>query len=102
MPLHDGERLTLDPSSLVSYLDDSAITSAASRSVVDDVMATVRGGGGAHRAATGIPLPDAMVIATAVLTSSQVLVTDDRRMAAASRNAVPEVRVVILSEVAAV
>lgn len=54
------------------------------------------------RAETGIPLTDALVIATAVLASAQVLVTDDRRMAAAARKAVPELRVVILSEVAAV
>lgn len=54
------------------------------------------------RAETGIPLPDALVIATAVLTSSKVLVTNDRRLADASRDAVPELRVVILSEVAAV
>lgn len=54
------------------------------------------------RADTGIPLPDAIVIATAVLTSSQVLVTNDRRMAEAARRAVPELKVVLLSEVAAV
>ena len=54
------------------------------------------------RAKTGIPLPDALVIATAVLTSSQVLVTNDRRMADAARQAVPELKVVLLSEVAAV
>jgi predicted nucleic acid-binding protein len=54
------------------------------------------------RAETGISLPDAIVIATAVLTSSQVLVTNDRRLADASQRAVPELRVVVLSEVAAV
>ena len=54
------------------------------------------------RAETGIPMPDAVVIATAVLTSSTVLVTNDRRLAGASRRAVPELRVVVLSEVAAV
>lgn len=54
------------------------------------------------RAETGVPLPDAIVIATAVLTSSQVLVTNDRRMAAAARQAVPELKVVLLSEVTAV
>ena len=54
------------------------------------------------RAATGIPLPDALVVATAVLTSSHALVTNDRRMAAAARQAVPELTVVLLSEVAAV
>lgn len=150
VPIHDGERLTLDSSCLVSYLNDSEITSAASRSIVDGLVATgrcdavvstvsvaeilhlpIRSGREAIRlvtslldsledlqvrnadflvaaeaarirAETGIPLPDAMVIATAVLTSSQVLVTNDRRMAAASRKAVPELRVVILSEVTAV
>jgi len=54
------------------------------------------------RVLTRIPLADAMVIATAVLTSCAVLVTNDRLMAAAARQAVPELRVVLLSEVAAV
>jgi predicted nucleic acid-binding protein len=54
------------------------------------------------RAATGIPIPDATIIATAVLTSSEVLVTNDGRQAEAARRAVPELRVVVLSEVAAV
>lgn len=146
----DGDRLTLDSSCLISYLNDSEITSAASRSIMDGLVATgrcdavvstvsvaevlhlpVRSGPEAVRLVTslldslddlqvrnadflvaaeaariraesGIPLPDALVIATAVLTSSQVLVTNDRRMAAAARNAVPELRVVILSEIAAV
>jgi predicted nucleic acid-binding protein len=49
-----------------------------------------------------LELPDAIVLATGVLTSCQVLVTNDRRMAAAARQAVPELKVVLLSEVAAV
>ena len=54
------------------------------------------------RAETGLALPDAIIIATAVLTSCQVLVTNDRRMADAARRAVPELKVVLLSEVSAV
>ena len=148
--IEDGERLTLDSSCLISYLNDSELTSAVSRSIVDGLIATgrceaivstvsvaellhlpIRSGPDAIRlvtslldslenlqvrnadflvaaeaarirADTGIPLPDALVIATAVLTSSQVLVTNDRRMAAASRVAVPELRVVVLTEMAAV
>lgn len=146
----DGERLALDTSSLICYLNDWEEASPAAHAIIDGLVATgrcdavvatatvaellvqpirlgrqvvdgvigfldsiedlqirnadflVAAEAARIRAETGIPLPDALVIATAVLTSSQVLVTDDRRMAAASRKAVPELRVVILSEVAAV
>lgn len=148
--IEDGERLTLDSSCFIAYLDGTEATSPASRWVMDDLVSAgrcdaiastvtisevlvqpVRRGPAAVRtvtslidsletlqvrnadylvaaeaarirAETGIPLPDAIVIATAVLTSSQVLVTNDRRLADASRRAVPELRVVVLSEVAAV
>lgn len=150
MDIVDGERLGLDTSSLICYLDDWEEATPAARAVIDGFVATgrcdavistatvaellvqpirlgravvdgalgfldsldglqirsvdflVAAEAARIRAETGIPLPDALVIATAVLTSSQVLVTNDRRMAAAARNAVPELRVVILSEVAAV
>lgn len=146
----DGDRLALDSSCLISYLNASEITSRASRWVLDGLVATgrcdaivstvtvaevlhhpvqvgsqavrevtsfldsleelqirsadflVAAEAARIRAETGIPLPDALVIATAVLTSSQVLVTNDRRLADASRRAVPELRVVILSDIAAV
>lgn len=146
----DGERLTLDASCLISYLDGGEATSTASRWAVDGLIGTGRCDGivsavtvaevlirpvlrsqaavrtvtslldaleglqvrsadflvaaeGARiRAVTRISLPDAIVIATAVLTSSHVLVTNDQHMAAAARAAVPELKVVLLSEVAAV
>lgn len=150
MKIADGERLALDTSSLICYLNDWEEASPAAHAIIDGLVATgrcdaviatatvaellvqpirlgrrvvdgvvgfldsieelqirnadflVAAEAARIRAETGIPLPDALVIATAVLTSSQVLVTDDRRMAAASRKAVPELRVVILSEVTAV
>jgi predicted nucleic acid-binding protein len=54
------------------------------------------------RAATGMRMSDAFILATGVLTSCGVLVTNDRQMASGARVAVPEMRVVLLSEVAAV
>jgi len=146
----DGDRLAIDTSGLISYLNGTEETSPACRWIFDEligmgrcegVVATVtvaeallrpvRHGRGAVRhvldlldsfeelqvrsadflvaaeaarirAETGLALPDAIIIATAVLTSCQVLVTNDRRMAAAARQAVPELRIVLLSEVAAV
>ena len=54
------------------------------------------------RAGTGIRMSDAMIVATAALTSSSVLITNDRVMATAVAQVLPELRVVLLSEVAAV
>lgn len=50
------------------------------------------------RAVVPLALPDAVVIATGVLTSSQVLVTNDRRLAAAVPQVVPELQVLLLSD----
>lgn len=47
---------------------------------------------------TTLQLPDAVVIATGVMTSAQILVTNDRRLATAVPNVVPEMRVVLLSD----
>lgn len=150
VPIHDGERMTLDTSALVCHLNEWESASSAAHVVVDDLIATgrceaivstatvaellvqpIRRGRAVAaatigfldsleelqirnmdflvaaeaariRAETNIPLPDAVVIATGILTSSTVLVTNDRRLAEASRKAVPELRVVVLSEVAAV
>ncbi len=146
----DGDRVAVDSSGFISYLNGTEDTSSACRWIFDELIGLGRCDGvvasvtvaeallrpirqgrravqgvldvlesfdrlqvrsadflvaaeaARIRAETGIPLPDALVIATAVLTSSHVLVTNDRRMAAAARTAVPELRVVILSEVAAV
>ena len=146
----EGDRLTIDTSAFISYLNGTEETSPACRWIFDDLIGQGRCDGvvatvtvaealqrpirqGDHvvrtvldlldsfedlqvrsadflvaaeaariRAETDLTLPDAIIIATAVLTSSQVLVTNDRRMAAAARVAAPELRVVILSEVAAV
>ena len=148
--IQDGDRLAIDSSGVISYLNGTAETSPACRWIFDELIAKGRNDSvlatvtvaealqrpiqrGDHavrqlldlldsleglqvrsadflvaaeaariRAETGLPLPDAIIIATAVLTSSQVLVTNDRLMAAAARQAVPELKVVLLSEVAAV
>lgn len=50
------------------------------------------------RGATSLKLPDAIVIATGVLTSSTILVTNDRLLAAAVPGVVPEMQVVLLSD----
>lgn len=148
--IEDGDRLAVDSSGLISYLNGTEDTSPACRWIFDEligkgrcdgVVATVtvaealqrpihRGHPAVRevldmldsfeglqirsadflvaaeaariRAETGLPLPDAIIIATAVLTSSQVLITNDRLMAAGARLAVPELKVVLLSEVAAV
>jgi hypothetical protein len=50
------------------------------------------------RAATGLGLLDASILATAVLTSSNVLVTNDRALAAATPSIVPELRVLLLAD----
>lgn len=145
-----GDRLAIDTSGLVSYLNGTEETSPACRWIFDELIGRGRCDGvlatvtvaealshpvrhGRHavrqvldlldafeelqvrsadflvaaeaariRAETGLPLPDAIIIATAVLTSSHVLVTNDRRMVAAAREAVPELKVLLLSEVAAV
>ena len=150
VPIHDGERMTLDTSALLCHLNEWESASPAAHVVVDGLIATgrcdaivsaatvaellvqpIRRGRAVAaatigfldsleelqirstdflvaaeaariRAETSIPLPDAIVIATAVLTSSQVLVTNDRRLAEAARQAVPQLRVIVLSEVAAV
>jgi hypothetical protein len=43
-------------------------------------------------------MPDAVVVATGVLTSSHLLVTNDKRMATAVPKVVPEMQVVLLSD----
>lgn len=53
------------------------------------------------RGLTGLSLPDAIVIATGVLTSSSILVTNDRRLAVAAPQVVPEMQVCLLSDLVA-
>lgn len=50
------------------------------------------------RAESKLRMPDAVVIATGVLTSARVLVTNDRRLAAAVPQVAPEMQVVLLSD----
>lgn len=50
------------------------------------------------RSEIGLRMPDAVVVATGVLTGSQILVTNDQRMAAAVPQVVPEMQVVLLSD----
>jgi predicted nucleic acid-binding protein len=148
--IQDGDRLAIDSSGVIAYLNGTEETSSACRWIFDELIATGRNDSvlstvtvaealqrpiqrGDHavrqlldlldsfeglqvraadflvaaeaariRAETGLPLPDAIIIATAVLTSSQVLVTNDRLMAAAARQAVPKLKVVLLSEISAV
>jgi hypothetical protein len=50
---------------------------------------------------TGIALPDATILATAVLTSSDALVTNDRVLAEVSGSAVPGLRVLLLGDLPA-
>lgn len=50
------------------------------------------------RAISHLPLPDAVMIATGVLTGAPCLVTNDRRLAAAVPQVVPEMQVVLLSD----
>ncbi len=50
------------------------------------------------RAETSLGMPDAVVIATAVLTNAHMIVTNDRRLAAAVPQAVPEMQVILLSD----
>jgi len=50
------------------------------------------------RAVLPLALPDAVVIATGALTSSRILVTNDRRLAAAVPDVVPEMQVVLLAD----
>jgi predicted nucleic acid-binding protein len=50
------------------------------------------------RADTGLDLLDASILATGVLTSADVLVTNDRALAAATPNIVPELRVLLLAD----
>ncbi|MFN8622688.1 MAG: type II toxin-antitoxin system VapC family toxin [Chloroflexota bacterium] len=150
MQIADGERLALDTSSLLCYLNTWEEASPGAHAIIDGLVVTgrcdavistatvaellvqpirlgravvdrligfldslddlrirdadflVAAEAARIRAETGIGMPDAVVIATAVLTSSQVLVTNDRRQAEAARRAAPELRVVVLSEVAAV
>lgn len=53
------------------------------------------------RAGTSLGMPDAIVIATGVLTSSSILVTNDRRLAVAAPRVVPEMQVCLLSDLVA-
>lgn len=50
------------------------------------------------RGESRLSLPDAVVIATGVLTTATILVTNDRRLAAAVPQVVPEMQVVLLSD----
>jgi predicted nucleic acid-binding protein len=50
------------------------------------------------RGLSRLPLPDAVIIATGVLTSSAIVVTNDTRLAAAVPQVVPEMAVVLLSD----
>jgi predicted nucleic acid-binding protein len=50
------------------------------------------------RGLSRLPLPDAVIIATGVLTSSAIVVTNDARLAAAVPQVVPEMAVVLLSD----
>jgi predicted nucleic acid-binding protein len=50
------------------------------------------------RSGSSVRLPDAVVIATGVLTSCDVLVTNDGRLAAAVPQVVPEMQVCLLSD----
>ncbi len=53
------------------------------------------------RAGTSLAMPDSVVIATGVLTSSTILVTDDRRLAVAVPQVVPAIQVCLLSDLVA-
>jgi len=50
------------------------------------------------RAATGLDMPDAAIVATAVLTSSRLLATNDRDLADAARSVAPELDVLLLAD----
>lgn len=50
------------------------------------------------RGLTRLSLPDALIIATGVLGNARILVTNDRRLAAAVPEVVPEMQVVLLSD----
>lgn len=50
------------------------------------------------RSESSLRMPDAVVVATGVLTSSTILVTNDRRLAASVPQVAPEMRVVLLSD----
>ena len=50
------------------------------------------------RGVTRISLPDALIIATGVLSGARILVTNDRKLAAAVPHVVPEMDVVLLSD----
>jgi predicted nucleic acid-binding protein len=92
-PHRVGGRAPRDVVDVVWNLDGLTVKS------VDDLIAIEAA---RARALTGMRMSDAFILATGVLTSCDVLVTNDLRMASAARLAVPEMRVVVLSEVAAV
>jgi hypothetical protein len=50
------------------------------------------------RAESSLRLPDALVLATGVMSSVDCLVTNDRRMAAATAALIPEMRICLLSD----
>lgn len=50
------------------------------------------------RSESSLRMPDAVVIATGILTSAQYLITNDRRLAAAVPQVVPGMQVVLLSD----
>jgi predicted nucleic acid-binding protein len=55
----------------------------------------------AIREATRLPVPDSIVIATAVMTGSSVVVTNDRGMAAKAAGIRPGIEILLLSDLAA-
>ena len=50
------------------------------------------------RAATGLDMPDASILATAVLTTSRMLATNDRDLADATRSVAPGLDVLLLAD----
>jgi predicted nucleic acid-binding protein len=50
------------------------------------------------RSVSSLRMPDAVVIATGVLTGCSAIVTNDRRLAAAAPQVVPEIQVILLSD----
>ena len=50
------------------------------------------------RAVTGLALPDAAILATAILTTSQVLATNDRALVVAASSVAPHLDVLLLAD----
>jgi predicted nucleic acid-binding protein len=54
---------------------------------------------GRLRASTGLPMPDALVIASAIVGGVDLVVTNDRSWKAIANDAAPDVGVIVLAEV---